>query len=274
MLISIIALLAALLLPALSRTGEHVRRALCMNNMRQWGIGINLHAVDNGGYLMTPMPRIARAVVPNVPHHVTQRGNRGCDVFSSDVDRCRHIELLRTYAQKHGLAIDAYGFMTDHVHLIVTPGDTGALAATLKPVHLRYAQHVNWTQGIAGPLWQGRFFSCPLDEAHFVAAARYVEQNPVRAGLVARATDYPWSSAAAHCGERADPLLDNSTQDLGGPEAWSHQLAVYVSDDAASRLRLCTRTGRPAGGSAFVAGLERLLGRVLHPRVGGRPRKT
>jgi putative transposase len=118
------------------------------------------------------MPRTARIVVPDIPYHVTQRGNRREDVFFCDGDRRVYLELLQKYAQRHGLDIVAYCLMTNHVHLVVVPHTAQALAGTLKPLHLRYAQHVNWTQGLTGRLWQGRFFSCGLDDAHLFSAVR------------------------------------------------------------------------------------------------------
>ena len=147
------------------------------------------------------MPRMARVVIPGVPHHVTQRGNRGEEVFFCDDDRRRYLDLLAKYGAKHGLAVHAYCLMTNHVHLVVVPETAESLAAALKPLHLRHAQELNHRLNISGILWQGRFHSTPLDERHFWAAVRYVERNPVRTGMVEHAWDYPWSSAAAHCGQ-------------------------------------------------------------------------
>ena len=98
------------------------------------------------------MPRIARVVVGGVPHHVTQRGNRGDDVFSTSQDRQRYLELLGRYSAERGLGILAYCLMTNHVHLVAVPAEPCVLGAVLKPVHLRYAQHVNWTRGNKGTL--------------------------------------------------------------------------------------------------------------------------
>jgi putative transposase len=220
------------------------------------------------------MPRIARIVVPGVPYHVTQRGNRREDVFWTDRDRRVYLDLLQQYAEAHGLTVKAYCLMTNHVHLLAVPGTEQALAGALKPVHLRYAQHVNWTQGLAGRLWQGRFFSCALDEAHFWAAVRYVERNPVRAGLAARAEDYPWSSAAAHCGIRPDPLVPDATElaaEIGDWRTWLHE---DEDETMANTLRRHTRTGRPLGGEVFLNLLETVLGRTVRPKKAGRHRKT
>ena len=105
------------------------------------------------------MPRIARIVVPGIPYHITQRGNRRADVFFSDEDRNIYLKLLLEYAGKHGLAVKGYCLMTNHVHIVAVPARENTLCDVFKPVHLRYAQHVNWSQGITGHLWQGRFFS-------------------------------------------------------------------------------------------------------------------
>jgi len=163
------------------------------------------------------------------------------------------------------------------MHLVVVPRTEASLAAALKPLHMRYAQHVNRTQGLGGRLWQGRFFSCPLDEEHLRAAVRYVERNPVRAGVVRRAEVYRWSSAAAHCGLRVDGVLSDPcdlTSDLT-PEQWRQWLPQpwEAEDEMIARLRQCTRTGRSAGGARFLARLEALVGRVLRPRKVGGPRK-
>ena len=116
------------------------------------------------------MPRLARVVIPGCPHHprgtgLTQRGNRCEDVFFTEADRGRYLELLGEYAEKHGLAVQAYCLMTNHVHLVVVPQAETSLAAALKPLHTRYTQHVNWTRGVTGRLWQGRFF-CETRDSH------------------------------------------------------------------------------------------------------------
>lgn len=219
------------------------------------------------------MPRIARVVVPDAPHHVTQRGNRREDVFFSEADRRVYLELLAQYGQRHGLAVVAYCLMTNHVHLVVVPRTAEALGAALKPVHLRYAQQVNWTQGLSGRLWQGRFFSCPLDERHLRAAVRYVERNPVRAGLVGKAEEYAWSSAPAHCGHRDDPLLSDPFDLAASVGDWSAWLSEGEEEAVTSALRRNTHTGRPLGDAGFLDHIERLIGRVVHPRKAGRPRK-
>jgi len=130
---------------------------------------------------------MARVVVPGIGHHLTQRGNRREEVFFDDGERQRYLQLLLEYSAKHGMEILAYCLMTNHVHLVAVPARIDSLARGMKSLDLRYAQHVNWHQGICGRLWQGRFLSCPLDEDHLWAAIRYVERNPVRARLVRKA---------------------------------------------------------------------------------------
>jgi putative transposase len=167
-----------------------------------------------------------------------------------------------------------YCLMTNHVHLICIPSLARTLALVFKPVHTRYVQYINWQQRICGRLWQGRFFSCPLDEYHLWAAIRYVERNPVRAGIVRRAEDYPWSSAAAHCGLRDDPLLCSLPEPRPAATTnWSAWLADTDDERILAKLRLHTRTGRPVGDDRFIADLELRLGRRVHAWAVGRPKR-
>ncbi len=221
------------------------------------------------------MPRV---VIPGCAHHITQRGNRREDIFFSDRDRLRYLELLDQYAEAHGLSIQAYCLMSNHIHLVVVPEREDSLAAALKPVHARYAQHVNWTQSLSGYLWQGRFRSCTLDTKHLWAAVRYVELNPVRAGLVDHAEDWQWSSARGHCGLVTDALLnDPCGMQLDVPTSkWLQLLRdPWSADDdkLLTNIRARTRTGRPAATASFTAELEQATGRNLTSRRPGRPKK-
>ena len=128
------------------------------------------------------MARLPRVVVVDVPHHVTQRGNNRQVIFSTDADRVTYLELLREYTQLYGLSLLGFCLMSNHVHLIALPQTPMALAHSLKQAHGRYASYWNARQRSTGHVWQGRFYSCPLDESHLWAALRYVELNPVRAG--------------------------------------------------------------------------------------------
>jgi putative transposase len=124
------------------------------------------------------MPRLSRTVFPGVAHHITQRGNRREQVFFDDDDRQTYLDWLAHYSRRFDVEVLGYCLMTNHVHLVVMPGSEDGLHRMLKPLHMRYAQRVNRARGWTGHLWQGRFFSSPLDEAYLWAALRYVERNP------------------------------------------------------------------------------------------------
>jgi len=163
----------------------------------------------------------------------------------------------------------AYCLMDNHVHWVVTPERETALAETFREVHGRFGEEFNRTHSAIGHVFQARFFSCPLDDEHLWAAVRYVERNPVRAGMVAHAEDYPWSSAAAHCSGSHNGLLDATFPPPGAIPDWRAWLQLE-SDQQSERLRRQTHTGRPCGGSAFLAELETLTKRVLQPLKRGR----
>jgi putative transposase len=224
------------------------------------------------------MPRTARIVVPGVAHHVTQRGNNRQDVFFTDDDRRFYLKTLREQAERFGLTVTGYCLMTNHVHLIVTPEEEDSLARTIGTTHLIYSQYVNRLHGRSGHLWQNRFHSCPLDAAHEVAAVRYAERNPVaggRAKMVRLPWRYPWSSAAAHIGERDQTgLLDLATwRRRYGPDAWKKVLGDPLDEKMVERLRSGIARGRPLGSDRFIAKLEAIFNRRLRPLPRGRPRK-
>ena len=222
------------------------------------------------------MPRLPRTVFAGLPHHITQRGNRRENVFFTEQDRQFYLEWLKEYAQQHDVEILAYCLMTNHIHLIAVPAEEESLQRVLKPLHMRYAQHINRQCHWTGHLWQGRFFSSPLDDAYLYSCVRYVERNPVRAGMVKRAEKYPWSSAAAHCGLKDDPLLTKDFshwklfQTIPDWSAWLHE-----ADDAEhiNTLRRNIQKNLPCGSEQFIEQLEQLAGRALQFRPIGRPRK-
>jgi putative transposase len=222
------------------------------------------------------MPRVPRIVIPNCPHHVTQRGNNRQDVFFVDDDRVTYLGLLQEEAERYGLCVDGYCLMTNHIHLIVTPKSVAALAKALGRTDYGYAQYVNRLHRRSGHLWQNRFYSCPLDGDHYWTAMAYVEQNAVRARLVRCAWRYPWSSAAAHCGEGPDRSglldLDVWAKSLAA-KGWKQTLSERLKPQMLSTLRLNTHRGRPLGSDAFMSKIESLLGRRLRPLPVGRPRK-
>jgi putative transposase len=221
------------------------------------------------------MARLPRVVVVDVPHHITQRGNAGQAILANDSDRIAYLDLLRHYSQLHHLSLLGYCLMSNHVHLIAVPRTPQALWHSLKQTHGRYASYWNARQPSTGHVWQGRFYSCPLDESHLWMALRYVELNPVRASMVTSADQWRWSSAAAHC-ESADPdpALDlQRWSERWTTLEWRAFLAEAESDIEVSALRQSTHTGRPLGTPEFVTALEEFTQRSLTPQKGGRPKK-
>jgi putative transposase len=219
------------------------------------------------------MPRIARLVVPDLPHHVTQRGNRRAPIFFEEGDQQVYIRLLAASTRKAGVAVWAYCLMPNHVHVIATPRDEIGLGRAFGEAHRRYTNFVNARAGWTGHLFQNRFASVAMDEAHLIAAARYVSLNPVRARLCARPEDWPWSSARAHLAGRDDVLVSVAPL-LERVGDFAALLALGEDEAGSKALRLAETTGRPAGADAFVAALERRFARPLTPRPRGRPRKA
>ena len=159
------------------------------------------------------MPRRARVVFEGVVHHITQRGNYRQNVFEDDSDKSKYIEFIREYSEKYGMKIYAYCLMSNHVHFIAAPVKEDSLAMTFKYSNMRYSSYFNKKNKRSGHLWQGRFYSCPLQFEHALEALRYVERNPVRAKMVELPWEYEWSSAGEHVGFNAE--LDTSTKSEG-----------------------------------------------------------
>jgi len=218
------------------------------------------------------VPRHARIVFPGVPHHITQRGNHRERVFFNRGDHSAYLRLLGENAKRFAIDVVAYCLMPNHVHLVVIPSSPEGLHRTLKAVHGHYAQRINRMRTLKGHLWQGRYFSSPLDAAYFLNAIRYVELNPVRARMVAKAEDYAWSSAAAHCGLCKDRVVDTVPRSilLAGIASWANWLAEEVAESNFETLRHHAGQNLPCGSSDFVAQLERSAGRKLQYRPQGR----
>ncbi len=206
-----------------------------------------------------------------MPYPVTQRGNRRQPVFFHEADYRMYLQLLTEQGQRWGLRVWAYCLMTNHVHLIVVPGTEQSLIRGLAETHRRYTRYINFREGWRGYLWQGRFASAPLDEPHLIAAMRYVERNPVEAGMVQTAAAYPWSSARAHAMRQPDPVLAPCflTEQLLD---WTQFLATPNDPTMVRQLATQNRTGRPGGSDGFLDKLERQLGRPLRKhRPGPQP---
>ena len=220
------------------------------------------------------MPRFARVVVPGYPHHVTQRGNAPREIFFSRADREVYLGLLQQYSALHQVEILGFCLMTNHVHLVLVPSRPTSMAKTLREVQMRYSQYRHALERGCGHLWQGRYYSCAFEFERLGAVMRYIELNPVRAGLARAAEQYAWSSATVHLGglDELGLVSLKEWRQRWAPEEWREVLSA-ASDDGAA-IREATYGGRPLGSRTFVAGLERSLGRRLVPGRPGRPKKT
>ena len=202
------------------------------------------------------------AMAGAAPVPAEEAHHAGTSAFENAGGRCR----------ERGVEVWAYCLMPNHVHLIAVPKSEDALRRAIGEAHRRYTRHVNFREGWRGHLWQGRFASFPLDDTHLYSAVRYVELNPVRAGLARAPDECPWSSAAAHVAGRDDMLVKVEPL-LHRFGDWRSFLAEGLSEEAAAALRGHERTGRPLGSLEFVAELERDLGRRLQMQRPARRRK-
>jgi len=219
------------------------------------------------------MPRAARIVLPDYPHHITQRGNNREQVFFDVGDYLKYLELLARYARKYQLEILAWCLMPNHVHLLAVPRTEESLAKAMGSVSLVYTQQQNNKLQRSGRIWQNRFFSCVVgNDDYLLATARYIELNAVRAGKAKRPEDWPWSSARAHLLGKPDPLLQGPFPGFPGHQSWRELLKESPEQDLL--LRQATRTGRPFADTALLQELAQVVGRQLIPRRRGRPRKT
>ena len=217
------------------------------------------------------MARQSRIVVADHPHHVTQRGNRRQTVFFADADYALYLQLAAECFAESDAEVWGYCLMPNHVHLIVAPRTKDALRAPLAKLHARYARAINGRERWTGHLWQARFASFPMDEPYFIQCARYVGLNPVRAGLVARAADWPWSSVRAHLAGKDDALVRTAKLRACIGAGVASFFETDVAAEATKKLRAAMATGRPLGSAAWVKALEQREGRVLAMRPRGRP---
>lgn len=218
------------------------------------------------------MARLARLVVPQVPHHVTQRGNGGARTFFGDADYRLYRDLLAEVAPAAGVEVWAWVLMPNHVHLILLPDDADGLRRLLAPVHRRYAGHVHARLKRTGHFWQGRFGAVAMDEDHLAAALRYLAFNPVRTCLAARPQDWPWSSVHAHLTGVPDGLTAVAPVRDRFPR-FADLIGRDIDDGMAERFRRAESIGRPLGSERFVADLEAKTGRSLRPGKPGPKRE-
>lgn len=192
------------------------------------------------------MPRVARLVLPGIPHHVTQRGNRSQRTFFSDDDYRLYLRLLRRWSAEAGTAVWAWCLMPNHVHIILLPEDDAGLRRLFGPLHRQYTWRINQREDWRGCLWQGRYGSAAMDEAHLHVCLRYVELNPVRARLVERPEHWPWSSARAHLDMGEDDITDIAAM-RGRIDDWRAFLDRGLADSERDAIRAAERSGRPLG---------------------------
>jgi putative transposase len=222
------------------------------------------------------MARLARVVVPGLPHHVTQRGNGRARTFFGDDDYALYRDLLATHCAAAEVKVWAWCLMPNHVHLILVPSDADGLRRALSRVHRAYAGVVQARRKRSGHFWQGRFGAVAMDEAHLAAALRYVSLNPVRARLVARAQDWTWSSTRAHLRDKDDGVTARAAVKDIFPDVAALLTTVPEDEDQLfDRLRAAESIGRPLGSERFLTRIEKLTGRVLKPgKRGPKPAET
>lgn len=229
------------------------------------------------------MARLPRLTVPGLPHHLIQRGNNRQSIFIDEVDCANYLRELRELAEAHSLAVHAYVLMPNHVHLIVTPGEDGALGRMMQALGRRYVRRFNDRHKRTGTLWEGRYRSTVIEaDRYLVACMRYVELNPVRAGLVDEPALFRWSSHAHHVGLRVDPVVTEHTVYWAlGNTPFERQVAYrrlfeHAStqpDDEVSAIRYATNRGWALGDDGFARELSQLASRRANPLKVGRPRK-
>jgi putative transposase len=227
------------------------------------------------------MARPPRLELPGVPLHVIQRGNNRAACFFNDVDRRFYLKCPGRAAAARNCAVHAYVLMANHVHLLVTPSAAGAVGAMLQDIGRRYVRVINTIHGRSGSLWEGRFKSSLIDsEGYLLTCHRYIELNPVRAGLADHPAAYPWSSHAYYAGMRVDTLLTDYAQYLALGESGAERRAVFRSlfsepmePRVLEEIRMAINTDSAFGSEKFMEHSEAKLGRSVRPPKRGRPAK-
>jgi putative transposase len=193
-------------------------------------------------------------------------------IFFSDEDRLEYLYLQKKQGERFGVKFISYCLMDNHIHLVAIPEDEKGLSRAIGEAHRLYTRMINFREKVRGYLFQGRFFSCPLDNDHLMAAVRYVARNPVRANIVKHAWDYQWSSAAYHTGKEERDILVSDTELLNNVDDWHNYLSENEAD--LEDIRGKTRTGRPFGAEGFTQEAEEITHRVLRLKKAGRPKNN
>lgn len=227
------------------------------------------------------MARLPRLVIPHLPHHIVQLGVDGQPIFRESDDYLAFLNWLGEAAKQYQVAIHAYALMPNHVHLLATPDDSDGLARMMQWIGRHYVPYFNRKYGRAGTLWQGRFKATVIDAAsYFMACCRYLEQNPVRSGIVLDPGDYAWSSYAHHIGAKLNPMItDHPVYWALGNTPFQREAAYRnlteqaLSPTELSELKQCTHKGWVLGSESFKTNLEKRLNRQVRPGKRGRPAK-
>ncbi len=226
------------------------------------------------------MARKPRIDLAGVAQHVIQRGNDRQPCFFREIDQQRYLQDLREITLARGCHVHAYVLMTNHVHLLMTPASVGAIGRVLQSLGRRYVRYINDTYGRTGTLWEGRYKShLVASDEHLLRCYRYIELNPVRAGMVATADQYRWSSHAGNASGSPDPLVHahDCYLRLGANASERQQayreLVQQASVEDASRFRHHLHHQHPMGNDRFRAAIETQLGRTVTLQKVGRPKK-
>ncbi len=227
------------------------------------------------------MPRRARLSLPGIPWHIIQRGNNRSVCFHAEADYQFYLHYLKEFADRFGCAVHAYVLMTNHVHLLLTPGREESAGLLMKHLGQRYVQYVNRTYRRTGTLWEGRFRSClTQSEDYVLACQRYIELNPVRAGMVLKPQDYRWSSYHANGLGRGNGLLTPHEEyrrlgraDAERREAYRALFRAHVDEALTDEIRDATNGNFVLGGERFQAQIAHALGRRVVRGRPGRPPK-
>jgi putative transposase len=228
------------------------------------------------------MPRQARIVLANTPHHIVQRGHNRQTVFVERQDYVYYLDTLKEWKQELDVKVYGYCLMTNHVHLILAPNDdTEHIGKLMKRLAGRQTRYVNHQEGRSGSLWEGRYKSSPIEtNAYLLACLRYVERNPVKAGMVENVADYEWSSYAQHSGLTEETWLDEDPMylSLGNDKSTRQQAyAVYVNQAGSEQenqlIKTALQRNQLTGSSRFVDDVERRIGLRIEHRSPGRPVK-
>ena len=229
------------------------------------------------------MPRLPRYAAPGTPQHVIQRGNNRSSLFGSDADYRFFLECLRTACERFQCLVHAYVLMTNHVHVLMTPSTPGAIARVMQSVGRRYVRYFNTVHHRTGTLWEGRYRATVVDtESYLLACHRYIELNPVRAGLVANPGNYRWSSHRANAFGLRDPIVSPHAcytaldADAKARRAAYRALFIDPLDDATlEAIRDATNRGWALGTKSFREEIRALVQRRVEPATRGRrPRRN